>query len=64
MHRYMSGAQALKEGIITEEHWQQALRFPWTLEYSYAALLARKPVRDATETLAEVSAAISAAEGR
>ena len=29
MQRYMSGQQALDDGIITEDNWQQAISHPW-----------------------------------
>ena len=28
--RYMSGQQAINEGVITEAQWQQATSHPWT----------------------------------
>jgi len=30
MKRYISGQQAIDEGIITEAQWQQAIAHPWT----------------------------------
>jgi len=30
MKQYMSGQQAIDEGVITEEHWQQVIKHPWT----------------------------------
>uniref|UniRef100_A0A6M3IXD9 Uncharacterized protein n=1 Tax=viral metagenome TaxID=1070528 RepID=A0A6M3IXD9_9ZZZZ len=30
MTSYKSGQQALDEGIITEQDWQQAIAHPWT----------------------------------
>jgi len=29
MKRYISGQQAINEGIITETQWQQAIQHPW-----------------------------------
>ena len=26
---YLSGRQAIEAGLITEEHWQQAIAHPW-----------------------------------
>ena len=30
MKRYISGQQAINEGIITEAQWQHAIAHPWT----------------------------------
>jgi len=30
MKRYISGQQAIDEGVINEEQWQQAITHPWT----------------------------------
>jgi len=30
MRSYMSGSQAIKEGLITEAQWQEAIAHPWT----------------------------------
>jgi len=30
MTKYISGQQAINEGIITEAQWQQVIQHPWT----------------------------------